>query len=343
MKKLQYRFSGKPTTYYLDAGFDYLEELVDKDHTVLVTDEHVFATQQKKFDGWNTIVIHAGEEFKVQATVDSIISQLIEMGADRQATLVGVGGGVVTDITGYVAAIYMRGLPFGFVPTSVLAMVDAAIGGKNGIDVGVYKNMVGTIRQPSFLLHDYSLLKTLPKEEWVNGFAEIIKHAAIQDAALFRELEKNKLGTYQKDKAALARLIRRNVAIKSAVVTQDEFEKGDRRLLNFGHTLGHAIENVYELSHGQAISIGMVAACMISEELLEFKETDRVMAVLKRYGLPTLAEFDPKEVMDVMRRDKKKVKETMNYVLLKKLGQGVVKPIPVSELEKLLQSIITAR
>lgn len=343
MKKLQYQFSGKPTTYYLDAGFDYLEKLVDKDHAVVVTDEHLFATQQKKFGGWNTIVIHAGEEFKVQATVDSIISQLIEMGADRQTTLVGVGGGVVTDITGYVAAIYMRGLPFGLVPTSVLAMVDAAIGGKNGIDVGVYKNMVGTIRQPSFLLHDYSLLKTLPKEEWVNGFAEIIKHAAIRDATLFRELEKNKLGNYQKDKAALARLIRRNVAIKSAVVTQDEFEKGDRRLLNFGHTLGHAIENVYELSHGQAISIGMVAACMISEELLDFKETDRVMAVLKRYGLPTLAEFDPKEVMDVMRRDKKKVKDTMNYVLLKKLGQAVVKPIPVAELGKLLQSIITAR
>lgn len=343
MKKQQYLFSGKPTTYYLDADFGYLEKLVDKEHTVLVTDEHLFASQQKRFGGWNTIVIHAGEEFKVQATVDSIIEQLIGMGADRQTTLVGAGGGVVTDITGYVAAIYMRGLSFGFVPTSVLAMVDAAIGGKNGIDVGVYKNMVGTIRQPSFLLYDYSLLKTLPKEEWVNGFAEIIKHAAIKDVALFRELEKNKLGVYQKDKAALAKLIRRNVVIKSAVVEKDEFEKGDRRLLNFGHTLGHAIENVYELSHGQAISIGMVAACMISEEILDFKETDRVMAVLKKYGLPTLAEFDPKEVLEVMRRDKKKVKDTMNYVLLRKLGQAVVKPIPVTELEKLLQSIITAR
>jgi 3-dehydroquinate synthase len=343
MRKLQYHFSGKPTTYYLDADFGYLEKLVDRDQAVLITDEHLFARQQKRFGGWNTIVIHAGEEFKVQATVDSIIEQLIEMGADRQTTLVGVGGGVVTDITGYVASIYMRGLPFGFVPTSVLAMVDAAIGGKNGIDVGVYKNMVGTIRQPSFILHDYSLLKTLPKDEWVNGFAEIIKHAAIQDAPLFRELEESRLATYQKDKAALAKLISRNVAIKSAIVAKDEFEQGDRRLLNFGHTLGHAIENLYELSHGQAISIGMVAASMISEELLEFKETDRVMKVLKKYGLPTLAKFDPKDVLNVMRRDKKKVKETMNYVLLKKIGQGVVKPIPVSELEKLLQSIITAR
>ena len=343
MNKLQYKFTGKTTTYYLDADFAYLEKLVGKDHTVLITDEHIFATQQKRFGGWNTIVIHAGEDFKVQATVDSIVEQLIEMGADRKTVLVGVGGGVVTDITGYVAAIYMRGLPFGFVPTSVLAMVDASIGGKNGIDVGVYKNMVGTIRQPQFLLYDYSLLKTLPKEEWINGFAEVIKHAAIKDGALFRELEKNKLSTYQRDKAALAKLIRRNVVIKSDVVEKDEFENGDRRLLNFGHTLGHAIEKVYELSHGQAISIGMVAACMISEEFTSFKETDRVIGALKRYGLPTLAEFDPKEVMEVLRRDKKKVRDSMNYVMLNKIGQGVVREVPLVELEKLLQSIIAAR
>ena len=343
MNKLQYKFSGKTTTYYLDADLSYLEKLVDKSHTVLITDEHIFGKHQKRFGGWNTIVISAGEQFKVQATVDSIIEQLIEFGADRKTFLVGIGGGVVTDITGYVAAGYMRGLSFGFVPTSILAMVDASIGGKNGIDVGVYKNLVGTIRQPEFLLHDYSLLKTLPKEEWINGFAEIIKHAAIKDAALFKELEKNRLTLYLKDKAALAKLIRRNVAIKSAVVEKDEFEHGERRLLNFGHTLGHAIENVYELSHGQAISIGMVAACMISEEFTPFKETDRVMDTLKKYGLPTLAEFDPKEVMAVLRMDKKKVKDSMNYILLNKIGQAVVKVIPINELDKLLQSIITAR
>jgi len=343
MNKLQYKFSGKTTTYYLDADFSYLEKLVDKSNAVVITDEHIFSSHQKRFGGWNTIVISAGETFKVQATVDSIIEQLIEFGADRKTFLVGVGGGVVTDITGYVAAIYMRGVAFGFVPTSILAMVDASIGGKNGIDVGLYKNLVGTIRQPGFLLYDYSLLKTLPKDEWVNGFAEIIKHAAIKDAAMFRELEKNRLTTYQKDKAALARLIRRNAAIKSAVVEKDEFEHGERRLLNFGHTLGHAIENLYELSHGQAISIGMVAACMISEEFTSFKETDRVMSVLKKYGLPTLAEFDPKDVMAVLRMDKKKVKDSMNYILLNKVGQGIVKLIPINELDKLLQSIITAR
>jgi 3-dehydroquinate synthase len=343
MNKVQYKFSGKTTTYYLDADFSFLGKLVDKDHTVLITDDHVFSAHQKKFGGWNTIVINAGEEFKVQATVDSIIDQLIGIGADRKTWLVGVGGGVVTDIVGYAAAVYLRGVSFGFAPSSILAMVDASIGGKNGIDVGLYKNLVGTIRQPDFLLYDYSLLKSLPKAEWVNGFAEIIKHAAIKDAALFKELEKSTLSGYQKDKAALARLIRRNAAIKSAVVEKDEFEQGDRRLLNFGHTLGHAIENLYTLPHGHAVAIGMVAACMISEEFTDFKGTERVISVLKKYGLPTLAAFEPKEVMNVLRMDKKRVKDSMNYVLLNKIGQAAVRVIPIAQLEKLLQSIITAR
>jgi 3-dehydroquinate synthase len=343
MNKVQYKFSGKTATYFFDADFSYLEKLVDKDNTVLITDEHVYSAQQRKFGGWNTIVIDAGERFKVQGTVDSIVEQLIAFGADRKTWVIGVGGGVVTDLTGYVAAIYMRGVNFGFVPSSILAMVDASIGGKNGIDVGVYKNLVGTIRQPAFLLYDYSLLKTLPKEEWVNGFAEVIKHAAIKDAALFRELEKSTLGGYQKNKTALAKLVRRNAAIKSAVVEKDEFERGERRLLNFGHTLGHAIENLYALPHGHAVAIGMVAACMISEEFADFRGTERVIAVLKKYGLPTSAAFDPKEVMNVLRMDKKREKDSVNYILLNKIGQGVVKAIPVVQLEKLLQSIIVAR
>ncbi len=343
MNKLQYTFSGRKTTYYLDADFGYLEKLVDRDHAVIITDSNIFSKHQKKFGGWNTIVINAGECFKVQATVDSIIEQLIGFGADRKTFLIGVGGGVVTDITGFVAAIYMRGLAFGFVPSSLLAMVDASIGGKNGIDVGLYKNLVGTIRQPAFLLFDLSLLKSLPKEEWVNGFAEIIKHACIRDAALFRELEKNKPAYYQKDGPALARLIRRNVVIKSSVVEKDEFEQGERRLLNFGHTLGHAIENLFELSHGQAISIGMAAASIISEEYTPFNESGRVISVLKKYGLPTLATFDPKEVMNLLRMDKKKERDAMNYILLNKIGKGVVKVIPIVELEKMLHSILVAR
>ncbi|KAF0240416.1 MAG: 3-dehydroquinate, partial [Chitinophagaceae bacterium] len=177
MQKKTISFSSKKTAFYFDAIFAYLDKLVSKEKAVIITDEHVFTAHKKKLIGWNTIVLKPGEQFKVQQTVDMVIDQLILLGADRNSVLIGFGGGVITDITGYVAGIYMRGIDFGFIPSTVLAMVDAAVGGKNGIDVGIYKNMVGLIRQPSFLLYDYSLLKTLPQAEWQNGFAEIIKHA----------------------------------------------------------------------------------------------------------------------------------------------------------------------
>src|SRR5438067_2158420 len=147
-------FSRQATTFYFGAAFSHLKKIVPQKTTVLITDEHLFAAHKKIFKGWNVIVLKAGEEYKVQATVDNIIEQLIDLHVDRTWTLVGVGGGVITDITGYVASIFLRGLNFGFVPTSILAMVDASIGGKNGIDVGLYKNMVGTINQPHFLLFD---------------------------------------------------------------------------------------------------------------------------------------------------------------------------------------------
>ncbi|MDF2190048.1 3-dehydroquinate synthase [Paraflavitalea sp. CAU 1676] len=336
MQKKTYQFTAKKVDYYFDADFTYLAKLIDKDHTILVTDENIFRAQPKKFKGWKTIVLKAGEEHKVQATANSVIEQLIGMGADRKTVLVGVGGGVITDLTGYVAAVYMRGLKVGFVPTTVLAMVDASIGGKNGVDVGIYKNLVGTIRQPDFLLYDYSFLKSLPESEWINGFAEIIKHSCIKDAALFRELEANKLKKYQKDKAALGKLIRRNAVIKSTVVEKDEFETGERRLLNFGHTLGHAIENMYALSHGQAISIGMVVACSISAQLAKFKDSERVIKVLAQYGLPVHTDYDRKKAFDILKMDKKRERKDMNYVLLDKIGKGIVKSIPMVQLEQII-------
>ncbi len=189
----------------------------------------------------------------------------------------------------------------------------------------------------------YSLLQTLPNEEWINGFAEVIKHAAIKDVALFRDLEKNSINSYRKNKKALNELIRRNVMIKSAVVQKDEFEGSERRLLNFGHTLGHAVENVYQLPHGHAISVGIKAACLISEEMLNFKETARVTNLLQQYGLPIDIPVDFGKVIEIMRMDKKKTRDIMNYVLLEKLGRAVIKPIPMRQLEKLLYSIARAR
>jgi 3-dehydroquinate synthase len=339
MKKRNYTFSTATVAYYFEADFSYLEKLAPKETAVIITDENVFAKHKKKFNGWNTIVLKPGEQYKIQPTVDVVIDQLLALGADRKTTLIGVGGGVITDITGYVAGIYMRGIRFGFVPTSLLAMVDASIGGKNGIDVGVYKNMVGLIRQPSFLLFDTSFLKSLPKTEWQNGFAEIIKHACIKDAAMFRFLQAHKLYDFQKDNTLISALIEKNVLIKTKVVLNDEFEQGERKLLNFGHTLGHAIENMYELSHGQAISIGMTYAAVISQQLKHFKDAEAVVNLLDKYGLPTFAEFDTNKAFKVLMKDKKKDNVSINYILLEKIGKGVIQPLLLVQLQEIFKEL----
>lgn len=339
MKQVTYKFSTSSVDYYLASGISHLKKITDPKATVLITDENVYNAHSKRFKGWNTIVLKPGEEYKVQATVDAVIEQLIEMEADRKTTLVGVGGGVITDITGYVASVYMRGIRFGFVPTSLLALVDASIGGKNGIDVGVYKNMVGLIRQPSFILHDMVFLNSLPQAEWENGFAEIIKHASVKDAAMFAGLESKSIKHYQSRQKSICELVERNTIIKTKVVQRDEFEKGERRLLNFGHTLGHALENQYELSHGQAISIGMTYACHISERLAGFKQTERVVNLLQQYNLPTYASFDKQKVFEVLKMDKKRERKEMNYVLLQRIGKGVVKSISLTQLEKMFSEL----
>ncbi|MCY7422240.1 MAG: 3-dehydroquinate synthase [Chitinophagaceae bacterium] len=339
MNTQTFSFSTASVKYYFNAGFDHLQKLVSIEQTVLLTDENIFSKHKKRFKGWKTIVIKAGEAHKNQSTVDNIIRQLIETGADRKTTLVGIGGGVITDITGYVAGIFLRGISFGFVPTSILAMVDASVGGKNGVDVGLYKNMVGLIRQPSFILFDYSVLKTLPKEEWINGFAEIIKHATIKDAPMFKILEEARLTTFQKDSNALAKLIQRNVLIKTKVVLNDEFESGERKQLNFGHTLGHAIENLYQIPHGHAISIGMGLAGTLSEKLNGFKEKERLTNLLKLYGLPPQFEFDKERAFDILLKDKKKAGRQISFVLLKKIGKADVQLLSLEDLHTLIQQL----
>ncbi len=336
MPKHTYTFSRSSTDYYPEAGFAQLKKITDPQRTVLLTDENIFRAQKTRFRGWNTIVLKPGEEYKVQSTADAVIGQLIDMEAGRDCCLVGVGGGVVTDLAGYIASVYLRGIRVGFVPTSLLGMVDASIGGKNGIDAGVYKNMVGTIRQPDFILHDMTFLKSLPPAEWTNGFAEIIKHACIKDAPMFRELERNDPSVYRGKNEMISRLVRRNAELKTRVVQQDEFEKGPRRLLNFGHTLGHAIENQYEITHGQAVAVGMVFACRLSEKITGFRQTAKLAGLLEKYGLPAYAGFNKQKVFNVLRKDKKRVRREIHFVLLDKIGKAVIRPIPLKQLEKFI-------
>ena len=336
MESQKFKFSTQTVSYYFDASFANLKKVVPQNKSVVITDENVYKKHEKHFKGWETIVLKPGEEFKIQPTVDSVIDQLIRLKADRQTTLIGVGGGVVTDLTGYIASVYMRGIPFGFVPTTLLAMVDAAIGGKNGIDVGQYKNMVGTINQPQFLLYDVGLLKTLPKKEWSNGFAEIIKHAAIKDAAMFKELEERDLKYFQKNRESLQKLIQQNALIKTEVVTGDEFEKGERRLLNFGHTLGHALEKQYNLMHGEAVAIGMTYAASISAHFTGFKQLAKLVLLIEKYGLPTTVGYDKKKTFEILIADKKKDAGDINYIMLEKIGKAVSKKISFEQLYKLL-------
>ena len=338
----EYTFSQKKVSCYFDADFAGINDLLQDAWIVIITDENLYKLHADKLAGYRVIKIAAGEEYKNQFTVDSIIEELILMGANKNTFLIGLGGGVVTDITGYVAAVYMRGIQFGLVPTSILAMVDAAIGGKNGIDVGVYKNMIGTIRQPEFILYDYSFLKTLPVKEWVNGFAEVIKHACIKDGLLFKVLEKYSLHEYQADSSLIADLIEKNVAIKTAVVLDDEFETGDRKLLNFGHTIGHAIENLHGIPHGHAVSIGMIAACNLSVQLNNFHADDaaKIVRLLTRYHLPVDVETDHAKVFEVLKMDKKRTGDGVQFILLNAIGKAEIKYISLSNLEKHFKEIV---
>jgi 3-dehydroquinate synthase len=337
----RYKFSGRTVDFFFDADFSVIEDRLQKDKTIFITDENVYSAHSQKFSGWQTIIIKPGEQFKNQQTVDSIIEQLIDLHADRQTFIVGIGGGVVTDIAGFVASIYMRGIKFAFVPTSILAMVDASVGGKNGIDVGVYKNLIGVINHPEFLLYDYSFLETLPHAEWVNGFAEIIKHACIKDADMFQHLQKKSLSEFQSPSKDISTLIKRNVDIKYKVVASDEHETGERKLLNFGHTIGHAIENTSKLAHGQAISIGMVAACHISEAINNFNTggTQKITALLTKYELSVSFNSDKEKTWNILLHDKKKSGNNMSFIVLDKIGSASVKSIPLDQLQKIFNSI----
>ena len=338
MKKELMEFSNKAVEYIFDGQFGQLLTTMEKNKLVIVTDENVFNHHKEKFEGLQIIRIKAGETFKQQSTVDDIVNQLLELQADKQTVLVGVGGGVVTDITGYVASIYKRGIKLVLVPTTILCMVDASVGGKNGVDVGAYKNMVGTVYQPDTLLFDYSFLSTLPREEWVNGFAEIIKHACIKDADFFAFLQSKTIADFQQDSVLLAQIIEKNVSIKTAVVLADEFETGDRKLLNFGHTIGHAIENTYQLPHGHAVSIGMVAAATLSIHLKQLPDSEKqkIVDLLQQYDLPVSFNYDKEAIWKVLILDKKRSNDTMGFVLLQAVGDAVVTPIPLVQLKTLI-------
>ncbi|VVB98401.1 3-dehydroquinate synthase [uncultured archaeon] len=287
------KIEGKTGTSEIVLGesISNLAKYCEGSETVIITDRNVRALHGASFPKAEIIEIGIGEHNKTLKTVEGIYEKFLELGLDRSSCVAGIGGGIVCDVAGFAASTYLRGLKFGFAPTTLLAQVDASIGGKNGVNFKGYKNLVGTFRQPNFVLCDFEMLKTLPPRELRNGFAEIVKHGAIADAQLFSYLEENCKNALAIHRTAIEKIVYDSLMVKSRIVSLDETEKGERRKLNFGHTFGHAIEKTTGLPHGEAISIGMVAAARLSaaKGLLASKEADRIESLLKALGLPVLA------------------------------------------------------
>jgi 3-dehydroquinate synthase len=316
-----------------------LRKYLPVEKTIIITDNNVARLHGKDFPECRIITIEPGEKAKNLDTVHAIYKKLLEFDADRSAYIAGIGGGVVCDIAGFAASTFLRGLKFGFVSTTLLSQVDASVGGKNGVNLCGYKNIVGLFSQPEFVICDLNLLSTLPDAELRNGFAEIIKHAAICDKDLFRFLEEHHAEAFSFDHAVMERLVYDSVRIKSDIVSRDEKEKGERRKLNFGHTLGHALEKTEGIPHGEAVAAGIVAACKISVKkgFLETGELERIKKLLKLYGLPVQPPFNRVKVFDAIKKDKKREDASVHFVFLSGIGSAFVREIPLNELENLLE------
>ena len=274
----------------------------------------------------DVIEIPAGESSKSMSTVLEVARQLIELNASRQSLLIALGGGVVGDLAGFVASIYKRSVPYVQIASTLVAQVDSSVGGKTGIDLPEGKNLLGTFYQPRAVLIDLSFLKTLSDKDFKNGLAEIIKYGIISDEEIFSLLEQERDAVTQRQLPVMKTLVERSCGIKAHIVEMDEQEGGLRRILNFGHTIGHALEAAsdYRLTHGEAVAIGMVAAAKISDRLnyLDERSYERIVDVIKQYGLPTEipGDFNTKEILGFMASDKKAVGARLYFVLIKKIG-----------------------
>jgi 3-dehydroquinate synthase len=318
-----------------------LQSYCDATRVVIITDPTVRSLHGFRFPPWTVIEIGIGEGAKTLKTAEAVYEAFLSHGVDRASMVVAVGGGIVCDVAGFAASTYLRGLPFGFVPTTLLAQVDASVGGKNGVNLHGYKNLVGTFAQPAIVLCDPDLLRTLPATEVRNGFAEVIKQAAIGDGALFSFLETAREKALSLDPAAIDRIVYDCLRVKTAIVSQDELERGQRRKLNFGHTLGHAVEKVHGLRHGEAVSIGMTAAARLSVKkgLLALDEAARLEALLRAFGLPVSIDLDRDLVCDALKKDKKRAGDAILFVLLDNIGSARVVPIGIDEIEGVIDDL----
>ena len=324
---------------YIGNAEQLLKEILPEKRVIVISDSNLDRTHHDLIAPYEHILIGLGEQAKSLVTLDEIYRQLIELGADRSTFILGIGGGIVTDIAGFVASTYMRGVEFGFITTTLLGSVDASVGGKNGVNVGGFKNMVGTFSQPSFVICDVALLHSLPNREFRAGLAEVIKTAILGDKELFERLEQTSFEELRQNDELLSEIIIRSVKVKASVVAEDEREGGRRRILNLGHTIAHAIEKcTSKFSHGEAVAIGLfhITNTSLAQNNIAESDAKRIFTLLSRYGFDTSLQIERKQLFDAIKGDKKRKGNTLHIILPTAIGAVEDRLISFEELESLL-------
>jgi len=341
MRNLDLKTSTGLSRIYVSESMDILNTLADFERTVLLVDENVLHFHMNKLAGYKIIIVPEGEKSKSIESYTSIFGKLLELGVDRSWKIVGIGGGVTTDLAGFVASTYFRGIAFGFVSTTLLGQVDASIGGKNGINFEGFKNLLGNIRQPEFVICDVKSLESLPLSEYTDGFAEIIKYGFIRNPEISNYLEANIDKAFNQDQDVLEKLVYDSVKVKVDIVQSDEKEQGERKILNFGHTFGHAIEKLQGISHGQSVSLGMILAARMSVNLglLNSSVVDKLSSLLEKTGLPIKADIDTEIMAETMLKDKKKSGDILQFILLEAEGKAIVHKLNIKDVKAVLNDL----
>ena len=317
-----------------------LPQLLPDKRVIVVSDTNIDRFYHPLLEKYDHILIGLGETSKTLHTIDSIYRRFIELGVDRSCFVLGIGGGIVTDVAGFAAATFMRGLEFGFVSTSLLGQVDASVGGKNGVNVDGYKNMVGTFCQPKFVICDVAMLSTLNKREFRTGLAEMIKSGIIADPQLFNMLEECDMQSLQQNRELLSELVFRAIRVKADIVERDERETGDRRKLNLGHTLAHAIEkSSSKMNHGEAVAVGLayIADAAQQGDLLTIEDKQRIVGVLEKAGFELTPPVEMRRLLKEVKKDKKSEGNSIFVVLPRTIGDCIVEKMPLEEFKAMFK------
>lgn len=324
---------------YIGCAKVLLQQLLPERRIVVISDSNIDRTHHDLIAPYEHILIGQGEQAKSLTTLEDIYKRLIELGADRSTFILGIGGGIVTDVAGFVASTYMRGVEFGFVTTTLLGAVDASVGGKNGVNVGGFKNMVGVFSQPRFVICDASLLATLPKREFRAGLAEVIKTAVLGDAELFEILEKSSFEELRANNELLEEVITRCVRVKASVVAEDEREGGRRRILNLGHTIAHAIEkSSNKMNHGEAVGAGLyhITKSALEQKMILEGDAERIFDLIEQYGFDTTLPIEHSQMLKAIEGDKKRSGNSLHLIFPSAIGTVVDKSVLYTDLKEII-------